>query len=319
MKRCRSLAALLCLLAAAVLLPVSAAAAGSVDVDSPASLTITAQYDGAALPDVKFDIYLVSTMDESGELTPVEAFSAYADELDIRGRDDAAWQAMAEKLERELLLGNLGALAPTDTAVTDAAGEAHFPTEGKRLTLGLYLVPGTRTEIGGYVYSTAPFFVLVPEQDKETNTWNYDVTALAKPAKSPVLTDLEVIKIWKDEGHTQQRPQSISIQLLQDGVPYGEPVTLPYNGAWQYTWHDLDSNHKWTVTEAQVSGYQPPDIRQEGNTFIVTNTWETPGTPGEPNLPQTGQLWWPVPAMVAAGLLLVLIGLLRRRRARHGK
>jgi LPXTG-motif cell wall-anchored protein len=36
--------------------------------------------------------------------------------------------------------------------------------------------------------------------------------------------------------------------------------------------------------------------------------------PEKPKLPQTGQLWWPIPMLVCAGLLLIIIGLLRRRR-----
>lgn len=35
--------------------------------------------------------------------------------------------------------------------------------------------------------------------------------------------------------------------------------------------------------------------------------------PGVPILPQTGQLWWPVPLLLAGGLLLVVLGLSRRR------
>ena len=65
-------------------------------------------------------------------------------------------------------------------------------------------------------------------------------------------------------------------------------------------------------------------MTQEGTTFVVTNTYdegtpenpeqpENPDQPGNPTLPQTGQLWWPVPVLVAGGLLLIVIGLLRRR------
>jgi len=32
-------------------------------------------------------------------------------------------------------------------------------------------------------------------------------------------------------------------------------------------------------------------------------------------LPQTGQLWWPVPVLLSAGLLLLLIGVVRRKRS----
>ena len=31
------------------------------------------------------------------------------------------------------------------------------------------------------------------------------------------------------------------------------------------------------------------------------------------DLPQTGQLWWPVPILAIAGLILLLVGLIRRR------
>ena len=34
-----------------------------------------------------------------------------------------------------------------------------------------------------------------------------------------------------------------------------------------------------------------------------------------PKLPQTGQLWWPVPFLAAGGILLILIGILKRMRA----
>lgn len=41
-----------------------------------------------------------------------------------------------------------------------------------------------------------------------------------------------------------------------------------------------------------------------------------PPKPHEPVLPQTGLLWWPVPVLLALGLLFVVIGLTRRRSSR---
>lgn len=38
-----------------------------------------------------------------------------------------------------------------------------------------------------------------------------------------------------------------------------------------------------------------------------------PTEPDKPTLPQTGQLWWPVPLMAIAGLVLFLLGWLRRK------
>lgn len=36
-----------------------------------------------------------------------------------------------------------------------------------------------------------------------------------------------------------------------------------------------------------------------------------------PYLPDTGMLWWPVPVLISAGLLLILVGLMRRKGTRH--
>lgn len=40
---------------------------------------------------------------------------------------------------------------------------------------------------------------------------------------------------------------------------------------------------------------------------------DSPGSPDQPGLPQTGVLWWPVPVLAAAGLLLIVVGCVRRR------
>jgi LPXTG-motif cell wall-anchored protein len=54
-----------------------------------------------------------------------------------------------------------------------------------------------------------------------------------------------------------------------------------------------------------------------------TATPKTPKTPNTPNtptpvrdysrLPQTGQLWWPVPVLALVGAAFVLVGWFRRR------
>ena len=58
-----------------------------------------------------------------------------------------------------------------------------------------------------------------------------------------------------------------------------------------------------------------PDTPSEPDEEIPED--DVPAAPGE-KLPQTGQLWWPVPALLCAGLALTAAGLLRRRNA-HGK
>ena len=45
----------------------------------------------------------------------------------------------------------------------------------------------------------------------------------------------------------------------------------------------------------------------------------TPPSPGGGGgkLAQTGQLWWPVPVLVCAGLACIAVGLFRRRRGQN--
>ena len=61
-----------------------------------------------------------------------------------------------------------------------------------------------------------------------------------------------------------------------------------------------------------------------GTTIQLTNELDESGggtptsTKPDPSLPHTGQLWWPVPVLVVSGAVLILLGLiLRRRRKNH--
>ena len=52
-------------------------------------------------------------------------------------------------------------------------------------------------------------------------------------------------------------------------------------------------------------------MAQEGNVFVLTNTYPRKQPP---TLPQTGMLWWPVPILACAGLALLITGLILRRK-----
>lgn len=65
-------------------------------------------------------------------------------------------------------------------------------------------------------------------------------------------------------------------------------------------------------------GNTPPEDNNEGgnNTLTPPTTPNTPEISNDvPTLPQTGQLWWPVPIMLLAGLALIALGLMRRGRS----
>lgn len=316
----RMTALLLSLLAIVMLVPMNALAAGSIDLDRNVSLTVSCQDDKIPLVGAQFDIYLVATVDEYGKLTATSTFKQF--NVDIRGKNDEAWYTLASTLEGYILRDKIN---PTDSGETDGSGLVSFPNSLNSLTAGVYLVLGHRHIQNGYYYDALPFMVMLPGVDHKANDWIYDVSAIAKHDSKPVPDEPDtdtrkVLKIWEDEGHEQERPQEVIVQLFRNREVY-DTVTLNAANNWRYMWTDLDNSYKWTVVEKDVKGYTA-EVTREGMTFVVTNTYDenVPDKPttGKPVLPQTGQLWWPVPVMIMAGLLFVVIGLVRRRSASDG-
>ena len=89
-----------------------------------------------------------------------------------------------------------------------------------------------------------------------------------------------------------------ALELLKNGAVY-DTVKLSEENSWRYGWTDLPAMENgqpvdWQVTELTPEGYTVT-VSREGETFLVTNTGHGPQNPGEPTLPQTGSLWWPVP------------------------
>ena len=319
MKRIRRMtAALLSVLAVCLLLPLQALAAGSIDLNQDVSLTISYQDGNTPLVGAEFDIFLVATVDEYGELTTTKDFDQF--NVNIRGENDDAWRTLASTLEGYVLRDGI---APTDSGKTNDKGLVSFPTTGKSLKAGLYLVLGHRHTQNGFRYDPAPFMVMLPGSDKENNSWAYDVTVNAKSDSSPIPDNLDdhtidrkVLKVWADDGHEKDRPKEVIVQLLRDGKVY-DNVTLNAANNWRHTWTELDDRYTWTIVEKELEGYTV-EVTREGITFVVTNTYneeipDKPTTPTKPTLPQTGQLWWPVPVLIAVGMLFVVIGLVRRR------
>ena len=313
------LAAVLCLLTNV------AQAAGSIDLTRKPTLTLTYRDGKTALSGAQFSIYRVADADETGELTVRSEFDEF--DLDIRGKNDRRWREMAQTLESYVLRREL---TPADSGKTDKTGMLTFPTQGKTLAAGLYLVIGERHTQGGNDYDAEPFFVLLPTQDLENNEWVYDVSANVKFGKTPVPDDgdtvtRKVLKVWDDDGAEDSRPQEITVELLRNGKVY-DTVKLSEKNNWRYTWLDLDADARWSVTEKTVSGYTV-SITREGITFVVTNTKKpdrtdtpdtpvkpsNPSSPAKPTLPQTGAVWWHVEALALSGLVFLILGALDRK------
>ena len=300
-------ALLLAVLVAVAVLPLRVAA----EETTPAGLRlcISCREEGVPLTGAPFRLYLVAAVNAYGELETTEAFRPYR--VDMTGESDE--RALAATLEGFVLRDGV---APLAEKKTDANGIAAFTREDG-LVQGLYLVVGDVHTQNGLVYEPTPFMVRLPYQNAETGQWEYDVVACPKMTSRPVDGEpvtRKVLKVWDDENGEKQRPAQVEVLLLKDGR-VADTVVLNQANNWRYTWEGLDSNCKWTVVEKDPGNYMV-SVSREGVTFVVTNTYTGGGeneSPELPRLPQSGQLWWPVPVLLAGGLLLVVVGLLRRR------
>ena len=95
----------------------------------------------------------------------------------------------------------------------------------------------------------------------------------------PTYTSLTVNKEWKND-KSSNRPTSIEVQLLKDGIADGDPVELKSSDNWSHTWNDLvtmDENgttYSYSVEEVNVpDGYTATVSRIDNGTITITNTF----------------------------------------------
>lgn len=134
-------------------------------------------------------------------------------------------------------------------------------------------------------------------------------------------------KKWNDEGHEDERPDSITIRLFKNGDEVDEKILSEdeadvrvIDGCTWWIWFDafyLDETDdegnliEWSITEDDVEGYENTDIAfTEGKSYgwVIENTYrqetteepsypevEAPQTPAKPAQPQSPQPQSPQP------------------------
>lgn len=116
---------------------------------------------------------------------------------------------------------------------------------------------------------------------KKTVVDTADISFVITNTKTEDNTSVSVEKKWegrKDEVY----PESVTVQLLQNGAPYGTPVVLDSSNDWKYVWEDLphiygDQIFDYTVSEKEVEGYFASVEKTENedgtSLFVITNNW----------------------------------------------
>jgi hypothetical protein len=167
-------------------------------------------------------------------------------------------------------------ISPTASGVTDGNGILNFTTDvnGDKLKQGLYLVRGDNSYYDAYYCIPVPFMTLLPRYDMVE-----DEAAWIYDVKSQPKDDFIPVNTPPGEG----------------GEPTGYDDDIAV--------YDDEYGIVDTPGIATLSG----DVE----TGSVDNPEPLPTLSG--SLPQTGQLWWPIPILVAVGLVLIIIGIIRRR------
>lgn len=266
------------LLIAVALLPLGANAAQS------NAITVQHVRDGLPISGAQFQLYQVS----SGNKTAQDAY--------------------AEVLRSQK--------TPLATGQTNSQGNLRF----QGLADGTYLLTGTPFQMQEELCEPEMILVTLPAKDVNGKPANivilqpkFEIRDAQKEMQYKVIVLWEEVPGDKNKVH----PESAEVFLYRNGS-VAQSMVLGTTENWQYTWIETDPSAIWAALETVPKGYTVRYERQ-GNTLIIINTpiVKNHQNTTEDKLPQTGQLWWPVPILAMSGFVLLLVGWLRRKESRN--
>ena len=236
-------------------------------------------------PVSNMNVSLYRVADENYNL--VDSFSSYSIDL----KQDV--QGAANALENRILMDGIEA----DASVTsDSLCNASF----SGLESGIYLVVGKEVLQDGVFYM--PQVSLVSLSGDLSVDLKYETSV--KPSR------IHVLKVWKRDSK-KSRPKSIEVCLLRSDGIVVDRVVLDSDNQWSTTWDNLSTLYTYRVMETSVpSGYKESCSREK-DTIILTNTGnytDKVEDKKDEELPNSGQLWWPVPVLLFVGLVLFGLG-----------
>ena len=292
------------------------------DKDSTVTLTYNANYEGAN-PATNTTNSIIKnnakvTLKQFTELFPARdgyQFTGWNTQADGSGTSFAAGrEARVDKVKPNVLYaqwerqtgtltitkkveGLTGTSAPTEFKFTvtgpnnyskdvTVSANGSLPLTG--LPVGEYTVKEKPTDIPGYTLNTTyktDVATAEPTTEKATVTVtaNTDATVTVTNTYTKDTTSVTVTKEWNDNLVKALRPESVTVQLMKNGVVDGDSVVLDATNQWSYTWTDLSmytatgSKITYSVKEVNVpAGYTSKTLDvstdNEPNNFVITNT-----------------------------------------------
>ncbi len=230
------------------------------------------------------------------------------------------WNTVTETLASHITSDSV---TPDYLAITDTDGRAVF----HNLPTGLYLVREVRITENTTVKVFHDFIVCLPNSGANGD-WLYDVTATPKYEEyttSPETITYRVTVYWDDKGFTDKRPKSVKVNLFRKGIRVRTVILKPSNN-WTYSWTVPDDGAVWQVSDTHIPQYT---LTTETRTrhfileyHIIGKSDDKPDDPSEPWIspPRTGDNFNAMVAVVPmtiSGMLLIIMGILSRKRAQE--
>ena len=248
----------------------------------PIHLSIDSEIESQKLEGIQYSIYKIGEIDEHNTLVMDAPFSAYP--IDIKNSNSEDWNHYSESL-KSFVLGD--AVAPLYTGESNSQGEVQFS-----LQKGVYFILPKDLVTEEVRYTTAAFFLSLPELDFDSGHYLYDVQSFPKIKKEklpPKPISITVFKLWEDPGAETERPKTIEIDLLADGL-LKESAVLKEENNWRIQFPNLDPSKEYTVVEKNVDAEKyTVKLKEDGRNFFFQNTYIPPGRPEkEPKEPPGG-------------------------------
>lgn len=264
-----------------------AASAAGIDVSRNGTLIIETVHEGQPLKNMSFQVYRVADVSTDGAYALTGVFGGCGEMVnDFKAASQ--WRAAAVRMtqwarEHDAVGSNI---------ITGDDGRASLVD----LQTGLYLVDGSSVTSGTATYTSEAFLVRLPSR-KTDGTMLYEVTVSPKTE----VTD---------------NPDKPSEPETKPSEPETKPSQLETRPSRDHDHEDHrdSSNSNWNSNQVQQS--TSADQAQT----VETTAAQSDQIQNTEKLPQTGQLKWPVPCLLIAGILILIADrILSGRRKEAGR
>ena len=297
----------------------------------------------------KISIYKIADVDKYGNYSIPEKYKDAFPITDINKiKDMDSWKVINQSLGGYIYQNDI---RPSATVYTDEKGQAHFTDLELGIYFVGNMV--TKVDNYVYSFASFLIAVPgLDENDQWIH--EVVGTVKCKITYEPKIDSFEILKNWNDSGYENYRPASIQVTIFCDGNEYavvtldqdnnwrytweyeeGHEWTLAetVNGSYAYTTSLTVSGTTFRLTNTVVPPETPDEPDKPDTPDNPDTPPEEPEEPGIPDLPsvlgairdlpqvlgarrlpQTGQLWWPIPILVIVGLAFIIIGIRKNNK-----